>query len=279
MFGFLNHNNNPLHRQRITTPLVAVDIAEENHDAALMDEFALPEGLELVAKCDIFSRQSEGHVLLIRKGHTVAPQALPKLIRHGADPSQFVFREREHVELHKTAHSTLPDGLSRHAHHLEMDEEQEPVDHQADNARIVIIEPNEGRLNKTLTLLDMNGVNLNDVQCSTDPSQMIPFVQHHQPSILLVDEATHPLSSMIPKLNAIKRAYHIQHVVLTLSQAEDDPHSEFSPISRDKIVEQAEASGIEVVYKPYNLFGLSRMLRLYKARTLFKKQVHSAQYQ
>lgn len=279
MFGFLNHHH-PL-QQRRTRPMVAIDDQSDNeygdHDTALMDEFTLPEGLELVAKSDIFSRQSEGHVLLMRQGNVVAPQALPKLIRHGADPSQFVFREKETLTLEKAPHTTLPDGLSRHASHI--DHTEEPAGHQADNARIVMIIPNEDRLEKTLTLLDMSGVKLSDVQCSANASQLIPFVQHHEPSILIVDEDAHPMTSMVPKLNALKRAYHIQHVILTVSKQDEETDHEFGPISRDKIIEQAEASGIEVVYKPYNVFGLSRMLRLYKARKFFKKQVDSAQHQ
>lgn len=285
MFGFTNHQR-PLERT-YTEPMVAFDDGSHATDSALMTHFKIPMGLELIAKEDIFTQQSEGNILLIRSGTRIEAHALPKLIRHGASPSQFVFREVDsfsaeieassHTETPSVTGTTRPDGLNRqNTHSTETNPKTDLCEHQADNARIVIIETNDTHLQKTLNILNMSGVLMGDIQCATEPNKLIPFVQHHQPSILIVDESTHPITSMVPKLNALKRAYNIQHIVLTVNQVPDESTSDFEPVSRDKILEQAQASGIEVVYKPFNLFGLSRMLRLYKARKALQREVDSA---
>src|SRR4051794_33638591 len=60
---------------------------------------AWPPGT-LVSTEDIY-RENKGMapILLLRKGYEVAPEELPRFIRNGARPHQFLFKPDDHLEV------------------------------------------------------------------------------------------------------------------------------------------------------------------------------------
>lgn len=238
----------------------------------------LPDDMELLAREDIYAapssngESSSNGLLLLPAGVTVKPHMLPKLIRHGAKPAQFIIQNREtgetqNVDMPSLAPPvgvTLPEALqgtgprtTAGAHSMEM----------------VLIDPSDKHLRKLIDTLTMAGVRMPHLHCSHDPAQLIEWVKRVRPSVLIVDEAAHPLTSMVAKLNSLRRTFGIEHVILTVA-----PQATAGDVvDRERILDQARQAGIEVVTKPLNTFSVSKAVRLYKAKLSLARQMADEQ--
>lgn len=252
-------------------------------DEAVASLTWLPEDMELLAREDIYAMPASGSppgttgLLLLPAGVTVKPQMLPKLIRHGAKPTQFIIQSRETGETQSVetplpttpVGATLPEalqgtfqrpassGMSAGAHAMDM----------------VLIDPNDKHMRKLIDTLTMAGVRMPHLHCSHDPAQLIEWVKRVRPSVLIVDETAHPLTSMVAKLNSLRRTFGIEHVILTVAPQATSG----DVVDRDRILEQARQAGIEVVTKPLNTFSVSKAVRLYKAKLSLARQMADEQ--
>lgn len=249
----------------------------------------LPKGYDLVTREDIFSRG----LLIIREGSPVSAQLLPKLMRHGAKPQQFILRHQPASFPGQTQESfeeaswdtddlsgelgvsmpppnaghpgmTVPDALGGEYHYNDA-QVQVPLG-QDSRADMVIVDPSQSQLRKTMDTLAASGVHDNHLHCTHQADQLIPWLRRFKPAVLILDETAHPLTSMVPKLNALRRTFDLEHIVLTVRSIppEDSP---FRAIDRERLLETIAASGVEVMTKPLNRIGLSKTIARYKAKT------------
>jgi AmiR/NasT family two-component response regulator len=240
----------------------------------------LPDDMELLAREDIYALPASGSasgatgLLLLPAGVTVKPHMLPKLIRHGAKPTQFIIQNRETGETQVVetplpttpVGATLPEALQGSAPRVAA-----TGAHAMD---MVLIDPSDKHMRKLIDTLTMAGVRMPHLHCSHDPAQLIEWVKRVRPSVLIVDEAAHPLTSMVAKLNSLRRTFGIEHVILTVA-----PQATAGDVvDRDRILEQARQAGIEVVTKPLNTFSVSKAVRLYKAKLSLARQMADEQF-
>ncbi|MFN8614749.1 MAG: hypothetical protein U0003_02410 [Vampirovibrionales bacterium] len=246
-------------------------------DSAVASLTWLPEDMELLARENIYAPavagSSESGMLLLPAGNVVAPHMLPKLMRHGAKPSQFIIRERLDEDGHSPtlpvkapappAGVTLPESLQNQAlASLGLGSTTTTMD-------MVLVDTNNKHLRKLIDTLTMSGVRMAHLHCTHNPAQLIDWVKKVRPSVLIVDETAHPLTSMVAKLNTLRRTYGIEHVILTVNP-QSSPND---VVDRERVLEQARAAGIDVVSKPLNAFSVSKVVRQYKAKLSLVRQL------
>jgi hypothetical protein len=251
----------------------------------------LPHGYELITREDIFSRG----MLIMRQGSHVNMSMLPKLMRHGATPQQFVLRqipltdEMEIMDEQPTSAvplaspgMTVPDGLRGPNLPVGLGLPATNVPHQQDsglmlgsesNPDMVIVDPNQHSLRKTMDTLALAGVGMNHLHCTPQSDQLIAWVRKFKPSVLVLDEAAHPLTSMLPKINALRRTFGIEHVVLTVSTVPEASISDQYAINRDSLLKTIAAKNVDIVTKPINRLAFSNVVAQYKAKTRVSYQL------
>ncbi len=218
----------------------------------------MPEGYELHVREDIYA----SGLLLIREGSRVSTQQLPKLLRHGAKPQQFMLKSvapttapthtnQPHTEPN-TPGVTAPETLA-----LPDKFTADTVTHRAD---VVIVDTHDNHRKRLMDTLNLSGVLMAHLHCTHTPDNLISFLRKFQPAILVVDEHSHPLTSMVPKLNTLKRTFNLEHIVVTV----DAPGAvaEENQINRDVQLKRLTDAGFDVITKPdkFSFTGFSEII-------------------
>ncbi len=232
----------------------------------------MPEGYELEVREDIYA----SGLLLIKEGATVTTQQLPKLLRHGAKPQQFMLRSTE------TAMPTQPEAMAATLsapHHtppgttvpetlaLPPNLTNNTVSHRAD---IVIVDTSDNHRKRLMDTLSLSGVRLAHMHCTHSPENLVAWLRQFKPALLIVDEHSHPLTSMVPKLNTLKRTFNLEHIVVTV----DPPATVLDDglIDREGQLQRLSNAGFEVITKPLNRLSLSKLIECYKTKLQLLQQ-------
>lgn len=221
---------------------------------------ALPDGVRLIAREDIFAAQGGRAVLLARAGMAVSEELLPKLIRYGAEPSQFVLEETAtpatgtRTALPRV--SALPDMRS-----TPMSTPSSPPAATTRNWQsLVVVEPDDRAFRRLNDALSLCGVRSRDVHVTRSAGHLPDMLASHAPSVLMVSDSIHPASSMMAYLRRLQSACGIERVALMsgLSRAQER--------ERQQLLLRAEEAGIHVLFRPITPFSLTPLLCEYRAR-------------
>ena len=225
---------------------------------------ALPEGVRLIAREDIFAAQGGKAVLLARAGMAVSEELLPKLIRYGAEPSQFVLEESAAPATDtRTALpriSALPDMMSTPMMTT-------PAATTRNWQSLVVVEPDDRAFRRLNDALSLCGVRSRDIHVTRSAGHLPDMLASHAPSVLMVSDSIHPASSMMAYLRRLQSACGIERVALMsgLSRAQER--------ERQQLLLRAEEAGIHVLFRPITPFSLTPLLCEYRARLAM---IHSA---
>ncbi len=245
----------------------------------------LPDGVQLVAREDIFSNRGAQAVLLLRAGMVVEEDLLPKLIRHGAGPDQFVLKETgtpkysQEGVFRQEFMESVPDLETPVAGEEVAELPASRINPMTDPAqirsceqsrnRIIIAESDERSLKRLMDTLFASGVRLADMHTVRLPDQLEWAMNKYRPAILFLDESMHPVTSVFPRLQAIREKFGTEQIALTVNILPDDEDH------REALLEKAERLGIELIFKPVNRFALVSILKPYKARLAIQRSMSS----
>ncbi len=248
----------------------------------------LPEGLQLVAREDVFSLQGDHPVLLIRAGKVVGEELFSKLVRYGVNPEQFVLKpiasenespvshavnrqEKSGDEGHTTSEKTLESERSNFKKTINpmTDLKAEWSGTNLIRNKIVIYEPDARSLKRIVDGLVMSGVYLGDIYPVRTSGELEPSILKHEPIMVFVDPSFHVETSLFPRLKTLRRDYGIEHILLTLSVSRQDQDK------RNQWMDKAERSGIDVLFKPMNPFALTPYVDFYKTRQGLRQDMTS----
>lgn len=236
-----------------------------NHEvnpAAIPAAAALPPGT-LVSKEDIY-RENKGMapILLLRKGYEVSMEELPRFIRNGARPHQFLFKPAEGHEVASIkAPDTLPQQVKAVRRHGVMDEfnvspPYRPLERDPrDKKRVLILEPDQKGLKRLIDCLFICGTPLDKIHTVRMPEQLAWALDKYHPQILIVDYALPNQQTGLELLTGFASLQGIEKIIFTV--APDEPMSD----AEIKTLETfSSEKNIKILKKPVSRFTVNRIL-------------------
>ncbi|MBK8190337.1 MAG: hypothetical protein IPK79_07785 [Vampirovibrionales bacterium] len=230
----------------------------------------IPSGVQLVAREDIVVVQGGRSVLLARAGMSVSEELLPKLIRYGAEPSQFILEESAPTAAKASAPSLRP--LRKQDESSQASAMMNPVRSRPTQARnwhsILVIESDERACRRVSDALTLCGVRSKDIHLARSGAHLQQALQAFSPSVLIVSDAIHPVTSIIAYLRRLREESCVERVGLISSL------SRLQEAERRKLLALASGSGVHVLFRPITPFSLTPLLEEYRARLSMLRSAH-----
>ncbi len=223
---------------------------------------SLPEGT-LVSKEDIY-RENKGMapILLLRKGFEVSMDELPRFIRNGARPHQFLFKPSESAEI---AEVDLPEALPQQLKSVRrqgmMEEfgtvspyrslQRDPRDRQ----RVLILEPDQKSLKRLIDCLFICGTPLDKIHTVRMPQQLAWAIGKYKPQILMVDYALSDEQTGLALLASLQSLPGVEKIIFTI-----DPDSPLSEAEQQTLDALGPTANVKLLPKPVSRFTVNRIL-------------------
>lgn len=211
----------------------------------------------LISREDIY-RESKGMppILLLRKGYEVSPTELPRFIRNGARPHQFLFKPADDLE-----HNPLPQPFDRIPRQEFLEEIsagafdtslQTPPRHKQ---RVLILEPDAKNLKRLIDCLFICGVPLDRIHSVRMPEQLAWAVEKYRPHLLVVDYHLPSGKTGLELLAGFNSLYNASRIIFTL-----EANASLSNLEKKAFELAAPRLSIQLLKKPVSRFTVNRLL-------------------
>jgi len=194
----------------------------------------------LVSREDIY-RESKGMppILLLRKGYEVSPTELPRFIRNGARPHQFLFKPSEDLE-----YKPLPQPFDTSL--------QTPPRHKQ---RVLILEPDAKNLKRLIDCLFICGIPLDRIHSVRMPEQFAWAVEKYRPHLMVVDYHLPGGKTGLELLAGFNSLYNVSKIIFTL-----EANASLSNLEKKAFESAASRPSIQLLKKPVSRFTVNRLL-------------------
>jgi hypothetical protein len=228
---------------------------------AALPAAALPSGT-LVSKEDIY-RENKGMtpILLLRKGFEVSMEELPRFIRNGARPHQFLFKPAESPEIASLdSPGALPHPLKAlHRHGMTDEFEASPYrslgSNHREKKRVLILEPNQKGLKRLIDCLFICGIPLDRIHTVRLPEQLAWAMAKYRPQILIVDYALPNQQTGLALLAGFTSLHGIEKIIFTV--APDEPMGDVEIQTLETFCPEKK---IKLLKKPVSRFTVNQLL-------------------
>jgi hypothetical protein len=239
--------------------------ANREAQPAARQDAAWPPGM-LVSKEDIY-RENRGMapILLLRKGFEVSPDELPRFIRNGARPQQFLFKPSESPDI-----GTLssPEPLSqqlREVRRYELLEEFDAARNRPDASypspipqtqkRVLILEPDQKALKRLIDCLFICGTSLDKIHSVRLPEQLAWAIGKYRPQVLVVDFDLPNGQTGLELLTGFPSLLSVEKIIFTVS-----PDAPLSEPEKSALEGLCPDRSVKFLKKPVSRFTVNRIL-------------------
>lgn len=216
----------------------------------------LPEAQEkseavLVSREDIYVRQGDRAVLLLKEGMTMDVEMMGKLVNCGADPAKFALLDADEATLSHFGHTN---PIERREHVARA------VRAIRSGKRVLAVHPEHRQLNRLMDCLVHCGFSLGRLSPlrQLNRHNLLWSLKKYRPDILVVDEEAAGDGNPLPVLKSLAAELAgVEQVVLILSPD--------TPLTRkqagwEAFLNTVEELQIDVLFKPANRFNLNDLL-------------------
>lgn len=200
----------------------------------------------LVSKNDIYGQpgSEQESVLLLKEGHKLPAEVLPRLIELGIDPTQFDLADKPLPSSKATQQGSIP-GITKPARRS-----------IRASQRVVVAEPTHKDIERLTHCLVICGFNLGMIHPVRSENNVEWALNKYQPDIAIVDYTLGGSDNGLEKILAI--AAHppegLEKIILTLTLGSDTREVE------PGIAKICADHNIDVLLKPVNRFALNKIL-------------------
>jgi hypothetical protein len=219
------------------------------------------EPMILVTREDIYrpasgANRETGPVLLLKKGHALEPEDLPRYIKNGARPSQFQLQYAD--ETHEQA--MHPPEFQRRIPEPAMANPILDPDTLVRMARarkrVLVLEPDPKSMKRLIDCFFVCGFNLERIHPVRATGHLDWALEKYQPDILVIDyHLQRGGETGLSILESLHSSTANERMILTIG-----PRPNLSEFEAKRIERLCDESEIAVLPKPINRFMLSHVL-------------------
>lgn len=218
------------------------------------------QSVVLVSKEDIYRPAVGGSpsaepVLLLKKGHAVEADELPRYIKNGAQPSQFQLRYQTETE-------TAPHEADFQRNHTVQGATNPIKDPETANRqsrsrkRVLVLEPEQKSLKRLIDCLFLCGFNLDRIHPLRVPDHLEWSLEKYQPDILIIDYGLqYKGQSGLAMLKSLQDETGGCKIILTLPA-----RPRLAPLEEKLVRKICAGHGIGLLEKPVNRFDMNDVL-------------------
>jgi hypothetical protein len=210
---------------------------------------------QLVSREDIYARQGDRTVLLLKKGTTVGVDMLGKLVNCGADPAKFSLVQCGEIDQGSAITAIRSGHTNPIGHNNNVDQAVRSI---RAGKRVVVVNPDHRQLNRLLGSLVHCGFSLGRLQPVRQLSHLGWSLKKYRPDILIVDDETAPGSNPLESLMELEKELSGLEQIIALVSPESVVLSD--PALQADFLEAADRLQVDVLLKPANRFNLNELL-------------------
>lgn len=239
MFGFVNAHNR-----------------DTNGTGSKPAAAAWPPGT-LVSMEDIY-RENKGMapILLLRKGYEVSPEELPRFIRNGARPHQFLFKPADDLEWKPIPHQfkeVRRQELLAEFGSGSFDSTRPAPPRQ--KQRILILEHDAKSLKRLIDCLFICGVPLDRIHTVRLSEQLDWAIAKYRPHVLMVGYHLPNGQSGLELLAGFHSLYNVSRIIFTL-----EPNTVLNEREKNALESTGNSPSVQLLEKPASRFTVNRLL-------------------
>lgn len=210
--------------------------------------------LTLVSKEDIYYRKGNHPVLLMKAGQEVQVELIPKLLKFGIQPEQFLMAPKSDLDSALLT-AALPEARRMMTPPSAYSGSSVVRNSPWARKTFAVYEPDDRCMKRVLDCLTLYGIPNGNVHPVVRQDHLMRTLEKNQPEVLLYDFVLDPDSPAITKtIQALRRYDSLQCLILMMHV----PSQKDS--LRQEVMELVKANHASVLFKPINRFQLSEEL-------------------
>lgn len=230
-FDFLFRQDNPSPHN--TVPLSGSGFKRLGNPSPSLSA-SMDASVRLVSRENIYS-DGENGTLLLKKGTEILPDALPKLVQCGADPSLFYIKANPQPgNSYDTNNPVLRDARAA----------------IFATKRVLVLDSNPKGLTRMMNQLVSLGFSMGKIHPVRMPQYLGWSIEKYQPDLLILD---YQLSGSLNALDVLKSATecaNVPQVIMTV------PTGVVTKFNQENFFAQVDALQVDVLFKPVPLTAL-----------------------